>query len=184
MEPFKYQSIPNFNQATVPDMYDNLMGNAPPVSYESLSRFGVAPQQIAQIGNPDILPNINVAGGGAHQSLLDSLFPNTGGSLNNVNPVVAGGGGLFGDLFGGMSAKDLSTGMNALTSGAKLLLGMKQYGLAKDQLDENKRRYYQNYNAQRTTTNAQLEDQQRARVASNPGAYQSVDAYMNKNRIV
>lgn len=62
-------------------------------------------------------------------------------------------------------------------------LGMKQYGLAQDMFKENKRQYNQNYAAQRQSTNTRLEDRQRARVASNPGAYQSVGDYMNQNRI-
>lgn len=59
-------------------------------------------------------------------------------------------------------------------------LGLKQYGLAKDQFAEAKRQFGLNYDAQRQTTNASLEDRQRARVASNPGAYQSVADYMSK----
>jgi len=62
-------------------------------------------------------------------------------------------------------------------------MGMKQYGMAKDNLAESKRQYDSNYAAQKTTTNASLEDRQRARVASNEGAYQSVGDYMNKNGI-
>lgn len=62
-------------------------------------------------------------------------------------------------------------------------MGMKQYGLAKDAFKESKRQYNQNYAAQRQTINTQLEDRQRARVASNPGAYQSVGEYMDQNRI-
>ena len=66
---------------------------------------------------------------------------------------------------------------------ANLFIGMKQYGLAKDSLAEDKRQFGMNYDAQRTTTNSQLEDRQRARVASNPGAYQSVGAYMTQNGV-
>lgn len=66
----------------------------------------------------------------------------------------------------------------------KSYLGMQQYKLAKETLNENKRQYAQQYEAQKTTTNAQLEDRQRARVSANPLAYQSVGDYMNKNRIV
>lgn len=62
-------------------------------------------------------------------------------------------------------------------------LGMKQYGLFKDQLAESKRQFGLNYAAQAKTTNTALEDRQRARVASNPGAYQSVGDYMAANRI-
>ena len=61
-----------------------------------------------------------------------------------------------------------------------LFMGMKQYGLYKDQLSQSKRQFNLNYNAQRQTTNAALEDRQRARVASNPGAYQSPSDYMDQ----
>ena len=60
---------------------------------------------------------------------------------------------------------------------------MKNYGLMKDQLAFSKDSFAKNYEAQRTTTNASLQDRQAARVASNPGAYQSVSDYMAKNGI-
>lgn len=63
-------------------------------------------------------------------------------------------------------------------------MGMQQLNLAKETLANNKRQFDMNYGAQRTTTNARLEDRQKARVASNAGAYQSVGDYMNKNRVV
>lgn len=66
---------------------------------------------------------------------------------------------------------------------ASTFLGMKQYGLAKQTLAENKRQFQMNYDAQKQTTNTRMEDRQAARVASNPGAYQSVGDYMAKNRI-
>lgn len=62
-------------------------------------------------------------------------------------------------------------------------LGMKQYGLMKDQLAQSKKAFDLNYNAQVKTTNAALEDRQAARVAANPNAYQSVGDYMKKNGI-
>lgn len=63
-------------------------------------------------------------------------------------------------------------------------MGMKQYGLAKDQLQFSKDAFNKNYAAQAAMTNSNMEDRQRARVASNPGAYQSVGDYMAQNRIV
>lgn len=66
---------------------------------------------------------------------------------------------------------------------ASTFLGMKQYGLAKQTLAENKRQFQMNYDAQKQTTNTRMEDRQAARVASNPGGYQSVGDYMAKNRI-
>lgn len=63
------------------------------------------------------------------------------------------------------------------------IMGNRQLGLAEDNFKEGKRQFNLNYGAQRQTTNTQLEDRQRARVASNPGAYESVDTYLDKNRI-
>ncbi len=72
------------------------------------------------------------------------------------------------------------SGLSALSNS---YMGMKQYGLAKEQFAESKRQYNQNYAAQRTLTNSQLEDRQRARVASNAGAYESVGSYINRNGV-
>lgn len=78
----------------------------------------------------------------------------------------------------GMPALQVATGaFNAW-------MGMKNYGLQKRQLAHSKQEFGLNYDAQRTTTNAQLEDRQRARVSSAPaGAYQSVGDYMSQNGI-
>lgn len=62
-------------------------------------------------------------------------------------------------------------------------MAMKQYGLAKDQLAQGRQQFNLNYDAQRSTTNTELQDRQSARVASNPGAYQSVGDYMGANGI-
>lgn len=66
---------------------------------------------------------------------------------------------------------------------ASAFMGMKQFGLAKQTLAENKRQFQMNYDAQKQTTNTRLEDRQRARVASNSGAYQSVGDYMGANKV-
>ena len=77
----------------------------------------------------------------------------------------------------------VDTGLGALQGITNAWLGMQQYGLAKKTLQENTRQFNLNYDAQKRTTNASLEDRQRARVASNSGAYQSVGDYMSKNGI-
>lgn len=55
---------------------------------------------------------------------------------------------------------------------------MQQYGLAKDTLNFNTKQFDLNFEAQRQMTSSALEDRQRARVASNPGAYESVTDFM------
>ena len=59
-------------------------------------------------------------------------------------------------------------------------MGMKQYGLYKDQLAESKRQFELNFDAQRRTTNAALADRQAARIAFNPNNAMSVADYMAK----
>jgi hypothetical protein len=103
--------------------------------------------------------------------------------------ATAPGSSLFSGFFGSTAADGTKTqgwGGTALGVAQGLgnaYLGMKQYGLAKDTLAENKRQFALNFGAQQKTTNAHLMDRQNARVASNPGAYQSVGDYMAKNGI-
>lgn len=63
---------------------------------------------------------------------------------------------------------------------ANMYMGMKQYGLAKSSLDENKRQFNMNYDAQKNLTNSQLADRQAGRLAASPGMHESVADYMAK----
>lgn len=97
-------------------------------------------------------------------------------------------GGLLtqNSILGNAETGQIGWGGLALGSAQSLMsgyLGMKQYGLAKQQLGEAKRQFDTNFAAQRKTLNTAMEDRQAARVASNPEAYESVDKYMNKNRV-
>ena len=74
----------------------------------------------------------------------------------------------------------LAPAISGLTSIANGYLGMKQLGLAQDQFNFQKDAFNKNWAAKKATTNSALEDRQRARVASNSGAYQSVGDYMNQ----
>ena len=100
------------------------------------------------------------------------------GATGGVTPVDSNwyDGALGPNGWGGLA-------VNAAGGLASAFLGMKQYGLAKKTLEENKRQFDMNYAAQRQTTNTRLEDRQRARVASNANAYQSVGDYMTVNGI-
>jgi hypothetical protein len=119
--------------------------------------------------------------------------------MNNLGPVAGGGGAMDGliskltdpkFMFGGKNTDGSSqlgaipTGLGAIQGIAGLYMGMQQYGLAKKQLEEGKRRYDQDYAANKNLTNARLEDRQKARVADGrPGAYESVSSYMAKNGV-
>lgn len=112
--------------------------------------------------------------------------------LDNVSPLNMAGTGAPSDssFWGSMlgNSKTGEVGWGGLALGAaqgigNAWMGMKQYGLAQDMFKENKRQYNQNYAAQKSMTNSRLSDRQHARVASNPGAYQSEAEYMNQYRI-
>lgn len=151
-----------------------------------------------------ILDTLNVIPGlNKSDSLLSSISgyatanpENYGMSLIPSNGMVGGAstpdasGGFFSsflpqrDAVSGMTTGGWgSTALGAAQGLGNLYMGMQQYGLAKKALAQSKDQFEKNYAAQRTTTNASLEDRQRARVASNAGAYQSVGEYMNKNGI-
>ena len=74
----------------------------------------------------------------------------------------------------------IPTALNSFSGLASAYMGMKQYGLAKDELRENKRQFNMNFESQQKLTNSQLADRQKARVAFNPGFYESVGSYMGK----
>jgi hypothetical protein len=164
-----------------PNYYDSLSQYMPetPVDY---GVFGSTTR-----GVNGLVPTLNTANKNLY-SLTETGFPGM------VGPDGAGGmpGPMgFWDRLGAFGKSAVGTRENpgwgglAVGAGSALMnafMGMKQYGLAKSQLAESRRRYDQDYQAQKTLTNAQLEDRQHARVASNPG-YQSVGAYMNQNRV-
>lgn len=126
------------------------------------------------------------------QQQPDVLAMNGWGSGGNGTPQVGPAAGYdFSNSGGGGRTPFLSTagqqGWGDMTVGAasglfNAWMGMKQYGLAKDSLNEGKRQFGLNFNAQKTTTNSALEDRQRARVQSG-GAYESVSSYMDRNGI-
>ena len=116
----------------------------------------------------------------AKQAMIEANGPNFNSGATNMSGPGAKTSFLDGALgpygWGGLA-------LNAAGGVASAFLGMKQYGLAKQTLEENKRQFGLNYAAQRQTTNTRLEDRQRARVASNANAYQSVGDYMAVNGI-
>ena len=114
------------------------------------------------------------------QAMIEASGPNFNSGATNMSGPGASTSFLDG-AFGPDGWGNLA--LNAAGGLASTFLGMKQYGLAKQTLAENKRQFQLNYDAQKQTTNTRLEDRQRARVASNAGAYQSVGDYMTVNGI-
>jgi hypothetical protein len=147
----------------------------------------------------------------ANNSFMPFDFSNLFGGLfgNNNNQQNAGSfGSQAGNFLGGQSGStspslfsrqslfggtDATTGISsggwapvALGAGQAIfgaLQGNKATKLAENQFKESVRQFDLNFNAQRKSMNTELEDRQRARVASNAGAYEPVSDYLKKNSV-
>jgi hypothetical protein len=109
-----------------------------------------------------------------------SLIPGTTSNL----PMAAGGGGeagMFDNFLGEDGWGNLALG--GINAGIQGYMGYKQLGLAKDQLDFQKKAFEKNYAAQRQTTNNQMRDRQRVRHADSGGRLASPEEYMSKNSV-
>lgn len=111
---------------------------------------------------------------------FDFQTPSVGDS--NQFPTL-GGTGINSAVQAGSGWQNFASGVQGLTGLAGAYLGYQQMNLAKDQLAQNKKIFNLNFENQAKTVNTQLEDRQRARVASNAGAYQSVGDYMDQNQV-
>jgi len=116
--------------------------------------------------NPGYLPQ------GASYGQMGPAMPSAGGGLNDWLKSTGITGTRDDPGWGNMALGAAGGAFNAW-------MGMKQYGLAKDTLEQNK----QQFGAQQKMANSRMADRQAARVANNPGAYQSVGDYMKKNGI-
>lgn len=107
--------------------------------------------------------------GMAGAGILNTSTPNT---FNTPSLTTAT------DSLSGLQLGQLGLGLgNGLLSG---YLGFQNLGLAKKQADQAQNNWNKQWSANVKNTNAALEDRQKARVASNPNAYESVDSYMKK----
>lgn len=118
----------------------------------------------------------SVAGGqsngwGGFSGMLDNIMGSALPKESLVNGVAQKSGGWLSPALG------IAQGIGSL------VMGSKQYKLAKEGLAQSQNQFNQNYAAQRQTTNTALEDRQRARVAAGGDAYESVDSYMARNGI-
>ena len=146
--------------APVPMSTDRVMPGFAMTSADRSALYG----NLGYTGSPDVpaAPNGQSLWGGFQQWMKDSGML---GSTDSNGIKTEGWGGM---ALGGASAL------------ANLFMGMQQYGLAKDQLAFSKEAFNKNFEAQRNSTNSALADRQAARVASNPGGYESVGDYMKK----
>lgn len=150
-----------------------------------------------QLINPQTISGSPGAGGlGLGDTSFSPILGNSGSFVNRdfggfiPGAMGGGGGGGFMDSLrsSGFLGSEGNQGWGGLALGAlggigSSILGMKNYGLARDSLNQAQNQFDQNYGAQRSTVNAQMEDRQRARVSAGGGA-EAVEDYMKRNRIV
>lgn len=123
-----------------------------PNPWDSLGSYG-------SMGSQDNL-GLNIYSPELRNTLQNAGIMGMGQNQSPVNTALGSqGGGMTGLQWGQL-------GLGAAQSLAGMLMGMKQYGIAKKTLAENKRQFDLNYGAQQKLTNAQLSDRARARAAA------------------
>jgi len=167
-----YNSVSNYmpnNYGMPPNSVLGTQGTLAPqgmMNMSSLYGGGYQPSQLNQSMQTNFATNPIASNGGP------------GGGLSTMEKWF-GGSNNAGNYVPGMAL----TGLNALTGVAGAYVGWQQFKTAQDSLKENKRQFNLNYEASKKNYNTTIEDRQRARVAANPRAYQSVSSYMTKNGI-
>lgn len=121
-------------------------------------------------------------------SLYGSLGPSLPafGDINSVGGSGMGGGFMdsMKSILGGAIGTKENPGWGGLAlGGLNALMSMKQYGLAKNQLDFQKDSFNKQYEAQKGLTNSRLDDQRMARNASREGASTNPYASLKDYRI-
>ena len=155
-----------------------------PANYSSMGSWGSP-----IMGDTSLNQSMGMYNGGyaAGTPLQNAPIVGDPSFIAGANPTAAGVGGET-SFWDGMIGTREQPGWGGFALGAAQTavsgyLGWKQLQLAKSQLKESKRQFNLNFGAQQKLTNSRLEDRQRARVAYDPGGYESVSSYMQKNGI-
>lgn len=199
---YKY---PEYNPQSVggymnPRDYGNTMASPVVPSYPSVTTgmydspsFNFPTQTVGQLGNyytPNVVPSPT------YTPDMARATPTIGASIKSMAGLA---GDRFQNMWDGTQSAVGTAGANASTAWGKMgygergtaLLGAATglYGaynahktakLARDQFNFTKESFNKNFTAQAKTTNAQLEDRQKARHARDPKAHASVSDYMKK----
>lgn len=172
-----------------PDIFSSMLpltGNVG--NYANMGMYGQTP---SSLNLADIVKPRNLVGNSA------SLLNGGSGTPFGFTPGAGAPGFMDSDFMKNMlgykaadGTQHMGWGGMALGAGQALFGawdGMRNYNLQKDQLAFSKDAFAKNWDAQRKTTNSQLQDRQQARLASREGAssnpYQSVGDYMKQNGI-
>lgn len=105
-------------------------------------------------------------------SLLGDVMQTTGNTPVSTTPSSGWFSGWGGgkNVDGTTNPNYIGMGLSAVQGIGNMYMGMKQFGLAKEQLKNSKEQFAMNYGAQRTMTNNSLNDRNTARAASRQGA--------------
>lgn len=98
--------------------------------------------------------------------------------LGSYQATPYSGAGLSNWMAG--NADMLKAGVGLVTGGMSAWNGFQQNRLMRDNMNQQASQFREQMNLSKSNYNSKLEDRQRARVASNPTAYESVDSYMKK----
>lgn len=169
-------------------------GKLPPNAFKSSSLYSspyVAPPSMLTPGGYDVpeMPQSDIADAVLAPNALeaDGLFgapynPGNTGILGSL-PTGNAGPGLWGksmDWLFGAGTKESPGNAGTLMGLGTSLLGaytsLGQYNLAKDKLAFDQKSYNENFGMQAGMTLSQLQGQQHARDAANPGAYNKLNA--------
>lgn len=149
--------------------------------------------QNAPPSNIDYLNGMDLASDGYPNSGIPNIGRLSYGQTMGGNPAQPSGGGLFSSLgqwgkdsgFLGSTKDGIKTegwggaALGAANSIFSAYMGMKQYGLAKEQFAFNKDMTTRNFNAQANLTNSHMADRQSARRAAGENV-QDVAGYLNQ----
>lgn len=152
-------------------------------NYASMAGWGSAPSVNPYTGQPDYLAALssNPEIAAALNSPAVSAVAPTADSGNWFSDWMNNSGVLGKKLADGTQIQGWGMPALGLASGlTNAYFGYQQLGVAKDSLEQQKKAFQLNFDAQKKTTNAALADRQNARVASNPGAYASTANYMKQ----
>lgn len=149
---------------------------AVPDSWNSMAGYGASPMLPGEI---DPIAAMTDAGGPSFEinpTMWDKIKQGGADLAGSFMPKINAETGKMETMGWGMPA------LQGLSSLGNLYLGMKNYGLAKDQLRTQKEQFNMNYNNQKQLLNTQMEDRARTEAGGSSKA-ESPESYMARNRI-
>lgn len=128
-------------------------------------------------------PEANMNFTGNYSGLgTNPTFNSVGQSMGFDMPYSQGNAGMFGQLgsWASQNADLLKAGVGLATGGIGAWNGFNQNKLMEKSMNQQAGQFREQMDLSKQSINRNIEDRQRARVASNPTAYESVDSYMKK----